>query len=1137
MDEPMLGFMFGNVDEDNQVDADYLDEVCIFPIYHLIIVSIQRYTSDLKFCSTVLQKALRHLAGLSKLQGGFALEVSDLLRKIGDVQFTANSKVKITILQAGIADEDVDTRERQNIVASHAIQHAPDAKDFADETEAVEDISEPAHNLTGIATAFASTVGAAAEEEDYDFDEEPQHPSSHDQQRQGALPSAATPFMSFLPIPQLLSPQEQEKSAMSMGIDLPFLGKLDNGDVILAFTDLWAPLLETDAAQDPLSQQSNLQQPVEGSKSKSFNPSSSLTAPPVNIPTEKDEDSFLLAGPRELAQKGFAMRKLASGKDGSIEATIRVLEDGRTDGQRKDIDLLPDERGTPDGPGGSVDSSRGNVPAAAAGAAAAAIPSKSNATIDVPSTEATRKRQAFNSGLQAQKGSGGTGSCIGDSAGFQIGIRRVSTRAVAFPQLPHCVFDPVIFNNWEDDKIAEHAHSSDKGTKLRGKQDEGDADSDVVDIVDDQQQDKTIDTTANDDLLPAWQTTTPSPDRPYPSQSTDSYPIVDAAEDVMAFPEPPLLRSIALSEQRQHGDRSGNAQGDANQQDDTHHATAMNEADDIQEIGAHATLLPPEPRAAQTFEWESAVSFDADPASLQKLTSIPIIFDLNDQHLILEQTHAHSNKHALQQQLQLPPSAGLLSKDILGRSSAVILPPRPRSIIAARGVEDDANEALVELAKLDISKDKTYFAAARRRGPSRLGRQVHHAKAALQLETIPLPIHTDFTRWHRPRGVWWPMGDSWKLLKQFFAGKNTMHTLFPGVGFVLDKAGNTVLAEEWKSHTLNKQGKKDTLFGTAVDKPLPLFVIPGDASRPPRVIDGMIPLGQIIDQKSFHSVAIFTEAELYPTAKIEEPPLETTNMALLRPPAAFKFNRDLKSANRGRVVLVEYLEEAPMLLNRPGMGARLTTYYRKTDPSDGTLQQLLQAANRDDERWRVGGLAYLDENDESPFLGEIQPGAPRFALETGLFTSIAKAYPSRPSDFLITRSTAGVMRIREITGSVLSGQELPLHRIQSPGSRDSKDLQERRIYVYIFKKLRQAFEKNKNKEISLNEVAALFPERPMNMIRIFFKDRCGLKLTSKRKVDKTVHEFYELKDGIRLPSEAELRKKVRNTYIATIYHS
>lgn len=26
-DEPMLGFLFGNVDQDNRVDADYLDEV------------------------------------------------------------------------------------------------------------------------------------------------------------------------------------------------------------------------------------------------------------------------------------------------------------------------------------------------------------------------------------------------------------------------------------------------------------------------------------------------------------------------------------------------------------------------------------------------------------------------------------------------------------------------------------------------------------------------------------------------------------------------------------------------------------------------------------------------------------------------------------------------------------------------------------------------------------------------------------------------------------------------------------------------------------------------------------------------------------------------------------------------------
>ena len=59
--------------------------------------------------------------------------------------------------------------------------------------------------------------------------------------------------------------------------------------------------------------------------------------------------------------------------------------------------------------------------------------------------------------------------------------------------------------------------------------------------------------------------------------------------------------------------------------------------------------------------------------------------------------------------------------------------------------------------------------------------------------------------------------------------------------------------------------------------------------------------------------------------------------------------KDLTAAE-GHVLLLEYLEEAPLLLARPGMGARLTTYYRKRGALDAGHQRLAQAA----PRWRVG---------------------------------------------------------------------------------------------------------------------------------------------------------------------------------------
>ena len=41
-------------------------------------------------------------------------------------------------------------------------------------------------------------------------------------------------------------------------------------------------------------------------------------------------------------------------------------------------------------------------------------------------------------------------------------------------------------------------------------------------------------------------------------------------------------------------------------------------------------------------------------------------------------------------------------------------------------------------------------------------------------------------------------------------------------------------------------------------------------------------------------------------------------------------------------MLAEYMEESPLLLSRPGMGVRLTTYFRKASPLDASHQRLVQ---------------------------------------------------------------------------------------------------------------------------------------------------------------------------------------------------
>jgi len=450
---------------------------------------------------------------------------------------------------------------------------------------------------------------------------------------------------------------------------------------------------------------------------------------------------------------------------------------------------------------------------------------------------------------------------------------------------------------------------------------------------------------------------------------------------------------------------------------------------------------------------------------------------------------------------------------------------------SAKG-QDITNEAALELMRLNISKDKTYFAQPKRRNASRLSRSIHHSKFAVRLATIPLqPTHEQLAQWHRPRGLWWPL----RPVKAPVARHGVSVALCTLTHHVdrkfLDVSSSEVQLsqlwdEVWMKRKLLRQDVEEVK-----DLVKPLFVVPG---KPAQIVNGDVALihsGAIKkDTARLGIVVAYRDAVLMPTAKAENVPDEA-NAALLRPPLAFGRKEELAASAPGKVLLLEYMEEAPALLNRPGMGARLTTYYRQSNAADAGHWRMRDAAISGGRLWRVGAVVPLGSEDESPFLGELKPGTGQLSVETGLFTAPAHSYNSLPSDFLLTRSSAGVMRVREITGAITSGQQLPLHRIPPPGARDLKDLLERRMYVYVFQTLRtdqSNLDKNPGNQavavVSLKEMHRLFPSRPLNMIRLYLKNECGLEYMGKR--HGSDDELFGLKPGARLPSEAEIKKKV-----------
>ena len=93
---------------------------------------------------------------------------------------------------------------------------------------------------------------------------------------------------------------------------------------------------------------------------------------------------------------------------------------------------------------------------------------------------------------------------------------------------------------------------------------------------------------------------------------------------------------------------------------------------------------------------------------------------------------------------------------------------------------------------------------------------------------------------------------------------------------------------------------------------------------------------------------------------------------------------------------------------------------------------MLCAAEQD--KWKVGKVEVMQPSDDSPFLGEFECGSSQLAVETGMYRAPGFAYSTSATDFLLIRNAAGAIMLRELTGCIAVGQQLPLVRVPVPFS-------------------------------------------------------------------------------------------------------
>ncbi|KAK9817438.1 hypothetical protein WJX74_004352 [Apatococcus lobatus] len=512
--------------------------------------------------------------------------------------------------------------------------------------------------------------------------------------------------------------------------------------------------------------------------------------------------------------------------------------------------------------------------------------------------------------------------------------------------------------------------------------------------------------------------------------------------------------------------------------------------------------------------WVDSIAWDG------RLVPLPLELTMNDPQLTFEMLRGHE-------------PAGFYP------SSATVLPAPPKlrpvlSHMVGHG------EAQALLARFNTSQDNTYRSRSKQKatGNGSLTQVSRHAVPASSFSTISMGgalSHEELL--HRPRGHWAPPAPAAfrtkglqikisglsgpavvvsSIVLKSLVGMNVQDNL----SIALKEVDITTMkpADVW-AQALN------TRFGRGLEgAPVPLFY---HCSSMPYVLrDGVtLAAGMSSDAHSSGEMsiaAVFTKLQLLSTWDIRARMPDPSAGMPTKAPQAFQKKRDLTPTD-GSIHILEYFQEAPLLLSRPGMGVRLATYYRKRSPTDSAHQKLFN----EDEKWRTGLIQTLEPEDEPVFLGDIRPGMHQLAVGSNMFKAPACAYHPRASDFLLIRQPSGALLLREMNGYVAVGQQEPLMRIPAPSTKDVRDIEEKALEAWATRELRNQKNRwNTGKQtytprLPEQQLKAMFPSLTSAIIRRVLKDPnfCDLG-----KVTGIQGDTYVLRENINIQPEANLRK-------------
>ncbi|XP_071554239.1 transcription initiation factor TFIID subunit 1 [Temnothorax nylanderi] len=205
----------------------------------------------------------------------------------------------------------------------------------------------------------------------------------------------------------------------------------------------------------------------------------------------------------------------------------------------------------------------------------------------------------------------------------------------------------------------------------------------------------------------------------------------------------------------------------------------------------------------------------------------------------------------------------------------------------------------------------------------------------------------------------------------------------------------------------------------------------------------------------------------------------------------------------GELVLVEFSEEHPPLMNQVGMCSKVKNYYKRRAGKDQGPQT-----------YRYGETAYAHT---SPFLGILTPGQSIQAVENNMYRAPLYEHKIPETDFLVIR-TRQQYYVREVDALFVAGQECPLYEVPGPNSKRANNFVRDFLQVFIYR----LFWKSRDtpRRIKMDDIKKAFPSHSESSIRK------RLKLCADFKRTGMDSNWWVIKPDFRLPTEEEIRAMV-----------